>query len=97
MSSQHEYGILEDLRQTRLNLDELTCTRPEFIWLIEHKPDLVIIKYKYERDFACFIKSMQLLHWDEFNNWWYAHKDFSDTIYGLIKSHFPEWKCIDKR
>ena len=103
MPTQIEFDTLDVLRQINktlnnfLNNTDLNCTRPTFVWSIEHKPDLVVIKYNYQQDFSCFIKNIRLLHWDEFNNWWYAHKDFSDEIHSLIKSHFPEWKCIDKR
>jgi len=76
---------------------ELTCTRPDFVWSIEHMPDLVVIRYNYEHYFSQFIKNINILHWDEYNKGWYAHKDYSDTIYGIIKANYPEWKCIDKR
>jgi hypothetical protein len=103
MSNQIEHDMLSTLKQIYKKLDkldkqnELNCTRPEFVWSIEHGPDVVIIKYIYDRDFSSFIKNIHFLHWDEYNKGWYAHKDFSDTVYNLLKGQFPEWKCIDKR
>jgi hypothetical protein len=100
MSTEFERQVLQMLKQINKKLktyEELSCTRPEFVWSIEHIPDTVLIKFNYDREFANFIRSLNVLHWDEYNKGWYAHKDFSYSIHSSISSAFPEWRCIDKR
>ena len=78
-------------------MDALTCTRPDFVWSIEHHAETVIIRYNHYESFAILIKSFSFLKWDTFIKGWVAHKDYSDFIYNTISSHYPEWECIDTR
>ena len=98
-----EGTVLDKLTEINKNLclllkdDHLSCTRPEFVWSIEHLEQTAVIKYNYDRDFARFIKTMNMLCWDKYSNSWVVHIDFSDIVYSSICRQFPEWRCIDKR
>ena len=79
---------------------QLTCTRPEFIWSVEKDERYDFIRFNYHEEFNKFIKSFNdFLWWDKNHGCWKYNRneDEPDFIVEQLKDKFPEWKFIDKR
>jgi len=78
---------------------QLTCTRPEFVWSVEKKDSYDLIRFNYHEEFNKFIKTLNnVLWWDPRGCWKYnSNNDEPDFIIDEIKDKFPEWTFIDKR
>ena len=78
---------------------QLTCTRPEFIWSVEKDGNYNLIRFNYHEKFNNFIKTLKsFLWWDPRGCWKYnRNEDDPDFLIDEIKRKFPEWNFIDKR
>jgi len=78
---------------------QLTCTRPEFVWSVEKDDSYDLIRFNYHEEFNKFIKTLNnVLWWDPRGCWKYnSNNDEPDFIIDEIKDKFPEWTFIDKR
>ena len=76
----------------------LNCRSPDHVWSIEFKNNNFIIKYIYNKEFAEWIKNINIkLYWDKYLLGWVAEKQYHEEVFFNILNKFPEWECIDKR
>jgi len=79
---------------------QLSCTRPEFIWSVENDGDYSLIRFNYHEEFNKFIKTLKnFIWWEKKNGCWKYNRNENqpDFIVDEIKYKFPEWNFIDKR
>ena len=82
---------------TPYNKYNLTCTRPEFAWSINHLGEYSVLRYYYNERFEILVKEkinwvVCRLDWDpELQGWIFPRKN-CDEIMDIIYNSFPEWK-----